>query len=61
MSGKYLQQTTSADNVFICFLERFEAENLKQSKDMSRDMKFYNNVACATSKGSDQPAHTLVA
>ena len=25
---------------------------------MSRDMGILNNVVCATSKGSDQPAHT---
>ena len=25
---------------------------------MSRNMRFFNNVVCATSKVSDQPAHT---
>ena len=37
--------------------DKFEI-SLVRILDMSQCMRFFNNVVCATSKASDQPAHT---
>ena len=53
------KETSDATKNLQQTFQNFDAA-LKIRNKMSRDMRFYNNVVCGTSKASDQPAHMQV-